>query len=374
MPQRKIKSKPKAKPRQRKSVVFKQPRDARTTAPAARSTIYATKKPVVTTKLNAVNIRHKELFGGVWGSVNFAVSTYNINPGNSALFPWLSQQASGWERYRFKRLVIRYVPRCSTATSGSVLISPDYDAADPVPTTEVQAASYADAKEGAPWQDITIVMSESSLAGGVSNKYVKVGALGSNLDVKTYDAGRLSIVTIDCASNGAPLGKLWVEYEIEFYTPHTIPIPWASCLADVAPAAYATTTGLFTPSDIRNSGPIAITLPVTTAVGARTNTVYLDYLVPGASYLVTLLVDAVSGTVNSTVFSALGGLTESFQMIKNVGWAGVGKQTLIQSIMTAVASNGNLSAVLTGVNTINGASISVVPMLYDALNSAWYSY
>lgn len=53
-----------------------------------------------------------------------------INPGNSALFPWLSQIALQFEKYKFNYIKIHYRPVCPTSTSGVVGMCIDYDPAD----------------------------------------------------------------------------------------------------------------------------------------------------------------------------------------------------------------------------------------------------
>lgn len=58
--------------------------------------------------------------------------------------------------------------------------------------------------------------------GSIPWKYVRAGILGSNLDVKTYDAGQLFISTI--YGPGSVAGELYVEYEVELRKPTEGPV------------------------------------------------------------------------------------------------------------------------------------------------------
>jgi hypothetical protein len=44
--------------------------------------------------------------------------------------------------------------------------------------------------------------------------------LAANLDIKTYDVANFFVNVVD-SSTSASWGKLWVDYEVEFYTPQT---------------------------------------------------------------------------------------------------------------------------------------------------------
>lgn len=188
-------------------------------AGAAYSTGVSSGQPRVTrTSVGECRIVHRELIASVSGSTAFAVaSSFALNPGISATFPWLSVEAAGWERYKFNRLAFRYYTRTGTGVPGSVILSPDYDAADPAPMSEQQASSFKDAQEDAPWKDIVCPLSVKELLGGENDKYIRLGILGPNQDIKTYDSGNLHLCTID--GTAVSWGKLWVEYDVTFKVP-----------------------------------------------------------------------------------------------------------------------------------------------------------
>lgn len=185
---------------------------------AAYSTSYRGKAPQITQTPNTCRVVHRELIASIVGSTAFAVgSTFEVNPGLAVTFPWLALIAQAWEQYEFNKLCFHYVTRTGTNVPGSVMLVPDYDAADQAPVDEATASSYQDAIEDAPWRDISCNLRKLSMNGGRSRHFVRQTALANNLDVKTYDVGKFFVLTSD--GTAVPWGKLWVEYDITFHIP-----------------------------------------------------------------------------------------------------------------------------------------------------------
>jgi hypothetical protein len=188
-------------------------------AAAAYASGQTTRAPdIIRNSVSSCRIRHRELIASVTGSVAFTVaSTLAINPGIAASFPWLSVEAQGWERYRFNRLSYCYYTRTGSNVPGSVILAPDYDAADAAPSSEQVASAFQDTAEDAPWKDIVCRLKPESMHPRQGENFIRTTALAANLDIKTYDAGNLFVCTID--GTAVPWGKLWVEYDVEFFTP-----------------------------------------------------------------------------------------------------------------------------------------------------------
>jgi hypothetical protein len=187
-------------------------------AAAAYATGQVGKAPVITMSRDMCRIVHRELIASVTGSTAFTVAqTIALQPGLAASFPWLSIMAQGWEQYRFRKLKYCYYTRTGSNIPGSVMLAPDYDAADAAPATEQIASSYEDVAEDAPWKDIECNLTPSAMLAGKERLFTRSGALAANLDVKTYDAGNLFVCSVD--GTAVNWGKLWVEYDIEFYVP-----------------------------------------------------------------------------------------------------------------------------------------------------------
>lgn len=189
---------------------------------AAYSTGQSSQPPVIQAQRDSTRIIHRELIASVVGSTAFTVAnTFALNPGVAATFPWLSTQAQSWETYRFNKLRFCAYTRTGSQVPGSLMLVPDYDAADAAPSTEQLASSYEDASEDVPWKDIHCELRPAAMHSMGPKKFIRTGPLAANLDVKTYDCGQLFVCTVD--GTAVNWSKLWVEYDITMYTPTLFP-------------------------------------------------------------------------------------------------------------------------------------------------------
>lgn len=183
---------------------------------AAYSSGFSSKKPLIFNEPDKVTITHRELLTSIIGSVGFTVAlAVALNPGISGSFPWLSTVAQAWEQYRFKRLKVDYFTRTGSNTPGSMLLIPDYNAADDAPDSEQIALAYQDAVEDAPWKNICCKMFSKDLHPNGQRKYIRTAPLADNLDIKTYDAGNIYLCTTD--GTAVTWGKVFIEYEVELF-------------------------------------------------------------------------------------------------------------------------------------------------------------
>jgi len=221
---------------------------------ASASVAYATQQvgraPRVAQGKDSIRIKHREFISTVTSSIAFAVTNnIPINPGLPASFPWLSQVAQAWEEYSFNSLTYEYVTRASTATVGSVILTPDYDASDNPPVNEQIACSYDGAQEDASWKDQFCNLPSGRLNAADKFRFVRNGPLSANQDIKLYDAGNMFVCCTEFAS-AAAVGKLWVEYDI------TLRIP---ALGPNGPAPHGgliTAGGVLTPANPLGSIPV----------------------------------------------------------------------------------------------------------------------
>lgn len=303
---------------------------------AAAAAAYATgqvgKAPVIKMSRDTCRIVHRELIASVTGSVAFTVAqTLALNPGLAASFPWLSVMAQGWEQYRFRKLRFCYYTRTGSNVPGSVILAPDYDAADGVPVSEQVASAFEDVAEDAPWKDIECELTKLSMAAGTTRHFTRSAALAANLDIKTYDVGNLHLCTVD--GTAVPWGKLWVEYDVEFFVPQLPPnggafVSGGSVLGattmtaanpfGVAPAVDASSQGLavntasvFTLSQTGTylmafalQGTV-LTAAALAATSGSVVTTLSGFLVNNAGTVATMIFLVTTTTANATVsFSA----------------------------------------------------------------------
>jgi hypothetical protein len=189
-------------------------------APAIASRLTNSSAPkIVSRSSKGIRVIHREFVSNIVGSSAFTVNvTLPINPGMNTFAPWLSSQAFAWEYYQFRRLRVCYYSRCGTNTPGSFMICPDYDAADAPPATEQIATTYNQCVEQAPWSEMFCVdLNPKSMHPGGVPKCIRSGGLAPNLDIKTYDAGNIHLITLD--GSAVVWGKVWIEYDVELTVP-----------------------------------------------------------------------------------------------------------------------------------------------------------
>lgn len=251
-------------------------------------------------------IRHSELFAQISSKTLFSsMYKYLVNPGQSSMFPWLSVQAAGWERYRFKKLIIEFVSRVAATQSGTVSMGCDYDVADAAPESELALMSYQNAVQDAPWKNQRMVLSPASLNGMNKYRYVRTTDVSpSTAEARQDDAGQLFVAPIG-AADGVIWGSLICHYEVEFVTPQLKVGATASNHITIPTSGATLPTGflgvgaaaLGTVSAVQQS----LGAPATILQGTR---MLLDGLIPGQIYRMTM-------GVQGTNFVAASSLTPS---------------------------------------------------------------
>lgn len=245
---------------------------------------------------NSTRIVHKELISSVSGSSGFAVSTFPINPGLSATFPWLSVQATGWEKYYFHSIRFCYYTRTGSTTTGSLTLAPDFDAADAGPTTEQIVSTYSTAVEDAPWKNITLTLDRDRIN---IEKYIRLGGIGANLDIKTYDLANLYVCSVDGANVG--WGKLWVEYDVELINPQTPPTGQSNFATLFANTASGTGLSPALPFGTGAESTAGYYAPSSDGINDR---VYFANLTVGVKYIISMYVQGTGFTVLSLASGA----------------------------------------------------------------------
>jgi hypothetical protein len=179
------------------------------------------KTKTTTPKNQNGRFQHREFIGNLslnGGGFNI-INRYRLNPGSVATFPWLSRIATNYENYKFHKLKFHFISRLATNQNSAFIMSPDYDAADKAPLTEREFSANVDTVENTGWSNLSITLNPSRM-----NRLYKAHTCMSDgrfatttQDQKTIDVGFLN-VAYDSLLNTS-LGKLWVEYDVEFHEP-----------------------------------------------------------------------------------------------------------------------------------------------------------
>jgi len=188
-------------------------------APLAESNIvYASGPKFIRVSDREQRIIHREKVATITGGGNaFSVlKTVPLNPGMASSFPWLCNEARGWERYRWNRLAFLIVPTVAASSAGNWLMATDFDASDAAPASETAMSAYSDSVEGNLWVKILHELDPDRLNGDLKSRYVRNAALSANQDIKMYDAGNEFIAS---AGDGGGDAKVWVQYDVSLMIP-----------------------------------------------------------------------------------------------------------------------------------------------------------
>lgn len=145
------------------------------------------------------------------------LGSYVLNPSNPTLFPWLSTIALKYETYRFLSLRFVYVARTSATTTGSVILSPEYDPDDPPPADLQAALTSANSIESVPWTDAKVNLPSTRLHSDTPRKFNR-RFLDTSPASSKYDAGIMHFAT-EGINTTSTIGHIWVEYSVSLETP-----------------------------------------------------------------------------------------------------------------------------------------------------------
>jgi hypothetical protein len=231
-------------------------------------------------------VENDEYIGEILGSNSTTpvIQTFPVNPGQSATFPWLSEQALQWEKYRFDYLEFYYKPEVSgfatEGQSGKVILVMDYDASDPAPTTKQEAEDTDPHVDGMPYEDVMLTLDPREMFKMSDAKYVRPFGLPGGADIKTYDVGNLSVMTTNNGGTAA-VGELHVRYGVTFEVP----------VLEATKSAAPANNQVFEADDINLSLTTTVTKQATFATirdnGLGVVNTAGSILLPAGNYLVT---------------------------------------------------------------------------------------
>jgi hypothetical protein len=239
-------------PKQKKQ--RQEPIGSNVAAPIAMGKRVTNNKMDIRSKNGLFVVKHRELVKSLTFTTGITGGSYldtrlRLNPGSEKTFPWLSGIAPSFEFYRFRKLSFDYVPRCSTSTDGAVIMAIDYDAADAAPISEVQTCAMQGATEISFWQPAKMTADPLAL-----NRLYKAHPnmddarfSVSQQDEKTVDCGQLLVWFNSGSGSNISVGKLWVEYEVEFSLPQPNTFPPTNVGGDLISKTVGLTVNSATP-------------------------------------------------------------------------------------------------------------------------------
>lgn len=234
----------------------------------------------------AYTFSSSDLVASIEGSPSFAIEgDYSVNPGLTVPFSFLSRVAVNFQQYRFLRCRFRFEPACSTATSGTILISPDYNSKENPPTSLSTAMNNIGSLSTNSWRPLTVDLAPKAMFSLGKMKNIRNGAITGELN--TYDAARV-YVCVEGQSDTNSIGLLYIDYTVE------LSLPQVSLSSTISP----TGTNWFTlPSAVSLTNGVAYPVAWTLANNplrfeAATSS---SWIPPRGSYMCQALVTVANG-------------------------------------------------------------------------------
>jgi hypothetical protein len=197
------------------------------------NSIMTNQAPAFTSTSTGVRVSHREFVMDVGNTQNFTNRQHYINPGNPALFRWLSGMAQQFETYKFRGLVFTYKPTSGTALSSSnaamgvVVLSTEYDVLKPPFSSKQDAEAYQFTTSCVPYQSMIHPVECAPALTALPTKFVTDAMKPSDLavddDPRLHYQGLLQVMTVGAQTNSGLIGELWVSYDVEFFTPRPNP-------------------------------------------------------------------------------------------------------------------------------------------------------
>lgn len=310
----------------------------------------------------AIEICHREFIQDVQSSVAFTNTSFSINPGVSATFPFLSQIAINFEQYELLGLIFEFKTTSATAVAstntalGVVIASTNYDVLDANFTSKQQMEAYEYTVSTVPCNSVIHPVECDPRQNTLKTMYVRTNAVPSGADARFYDLGNFQLATVGSQA-AATVGELWVSYHVRLLkpklsTPTGVTLPQAHIVESPANSATAA-------SPLGTGGGAArygATIPVTYA----NNNIFL---LANGTYAITMtFYGSVAGSPaitlgsNCTYSRTILSENTTGHMVAysgNVGiWTGIVNNTITGSNVNSYLSIGGLSGFTAGTTDI----------------------
>lgn len=141
--------------------------------------------------------------------INFMADGSNLTLAGT----WLARQASLYNKYKITRATLRYVPSCSTATGGRIILAWNGDLNDTNPSNAQAASQYQNSVESPVWRQTSCNMMISRTPEYVVAPVEETGGTG------IASPGSF-IFAVDNGAGTTPVtgGSLYLDYDVSFWS------------------------------------------------------------------------------------------------------------------------------------------------------------
>jgi hypothetical protein len=172
-------------------------------------------------------IEHREYLRDIQGSVDFTLTSFDLNPGQAKTFPWLANIASAFEEYRLLGCIFEFKSTSASALNstntalGSVIMATEYDVSDEPFYSKLGMENHQFATSSKPNLSMLHAIECAPAQTVVPQRWVRTGPVPSGADPKLYDWGRFSIATAGMQAVST-IGELWVTYRVQVLKPQLL--------------------------------------------------------------------------------------------------------------------------------------------------------
>lgn len=181
--------------------------------------------PVMHSDSETIVLRHREYIGDVSSTTSFATTSYSVNPGLPATFPYLSAVAQNFQEYDFRGLVFEFKSTSADALNstntalGTVILAAQYNATDDVFVDKQQMLNEMWSIDTKPSSNVLLPIECDPKENPFKVQYIRTGALSTTQgSMLQYDLCNLVVGTYGSQA-AAVVGELWATYEVELRKP-----------------------------------------------------------------------------------------------------------------------------------------------------------
>lgn len=177
----------------------------------------------------AVTVTRREYIGEIVPTVaNFEAHSFDINPGLSGTFKWLSQIARNYEEYDLLQCVFTYnstmtdIGASTSGQCGTIVMATQYNVSSPEFGDKATMAVHDGAMSCKTTESMVHgIECDDAKRSGSDAHYIRMGTLGAGGDYHDYDHARFTIATCNIPQTnlGLSVGELWVSYTVVLRKP-----------------------------------------------------------------------------------------------------------------------------------------------------------
>lgn len=186
---------------------------------------------VNTKKGEAVIISHREYLGelvsGTGSPSAFKLQSFELNPGNSILFPWGARIAQQFEEYEIRGMIVELKTESSdyaaSLSMGTMFMAANYNSSAPPPSSKIQLENYEYSSSSKPSKSLIMPIECSPVNNTSTHLRIADDGNYEGQDKLWYDWANIYIGSQGIPTAGVPIAEIWVSYEIALFKPWVSP-------------------------------------------------------------------------------------------------------------------------------------------------------